>query len=470
PLPLETLGKDGTDLAPVRVAAHPDGTVYAIYIAVRGPDIDSFNQTLDAVVVRDDNGAVGAKQFKDLKTGMDAGHVIKADITVPVNPGVPALGSERLGGGGLSIAIDPNNSSRVYAVYSDMPNGQKPYTLHVLRSDNRGVTWTPDLLTVPNAINPALAVNTMGTVGLLYQQFTATKQWETHFRRSFNQGGVWPDVLLASFTDGTPPMVGLPYLGDYAHLQAVGQVFYGVFSSANIPDQAHLPSGFKFLRNIDPATHTLRNQTNTGTVPVSIDPFFFFFTDQLAWDDFYVRDWTSSPASGDNGVQPSTNPVFYQTSDVWNRRSIDPGTFPNDQPDNEDAGNGDLAKGDNWAFTRVRRNTSGSAATVTARFLVSKFGVGSPYVDSTQPDADASFPDPDPTLSYAAGEILPKTTVPYHWHLNQVASKHLCMAVEIKTPADPFIGKSLRGSAPGWPTDLIILNDNNRAQRNMFLT
>src|SRR6185369_15160910 len=117
--------------------------------------------------------------------------------------------------------------------------------------------------------------------------------------------------------------------------------------------------------------------------------------------DFYVRDWTDSASSGDTGLEPSTHPVFYQTSDVWNRRGTLPGTpFVNDQPANEPAGNGDLDIGDNWTFARIRRNSSGSAETVTAHFLVSKFGTGSNYVDATSMDPDVTLSGPDPTVSF----------------------------------------------------------------------
>jgi hypothetical protein len=43
--------------------------------------------------------------------------------------------------------------------------------------------------------------------------------------------------------------------------------------------------------------------------------------------------------------------------------------------------------------------------------------------------------------------------------------------VEISTPNDPIVAPSLLGRAPGWPTtDLAVLNDNNKAQRNMGLS
>jgi hypothetical protein len=78
---------------------------------------------------------------------------------------------------------------------------------------------------------------------------------------------------------------------------------------------------------------------------------------------------------------------------------------------------------------------------------------------------------PDPTVVFTAAELGPKTTIPLHWHLNPIASSHLCVAVEISTPADPYLNVSLHGRAPGWPTqDIEIVDDNNKAQRNMGLS
>ncbi len=109
--------------------------------------------------------------------------------------------------------------------------------------------------------------------------------------------------------------------------------------------------------------------------------------------------------------------------------------------------------------------------TVTAHFLVSKFGTGSNYKDATVADPDLFFPDPDPTLTFTAADLGPFTTAAWHWHLNAIASTHLCLAVEISAPGDPFVAPSLLGSAPGWPTtDLRVIFDNNKAQRNLSLS
>ena len=108
---------------------------------------------------------------------------------------------------------------------------------------------------------------------------------------------------------------------------------------------------------------------------------------------------------------------------------------------------------------------------MTAHFLVSKLGTGSNYVDASSADPDVTFPDPDPVVTFAAADVGPAIAGPFPWHLNPVSSTHLCAAVEISAPGDPFVGTSLRGRAPGRPdTDLEIVDDNNKAQRNMGLS
>lgn len=214
---------------------------------------------------------------------------------------------------------------------------------------------------------------------------------------------------------------------------------------------------------------------SSATAPPGLPPAagLTIYSSVLAASDFYVRDWTDSAVSGDDGAEPSTHPAFYVTSDVWNRRGTAPGPFVDDQPQNEDAGNGAGSIGDNWAFARIRRNAaplSGSSA-VTAHFLVSKLGTGSNYVDAGSADPDVVFLDPDPTVSFAAGALGPTITTAYHWHLSPVVSTHLCLAVEIASVGDPYEPPSLVGSAPGWPaTDMRVLADNNKAQRNMGLS
>jgi hypothetical protein len=467
----------GQDAPSVRPTWHYDGTVYAAFFRWTSivPDPitpNKYAMTSDVVVVRDDAWASGANPFTALvDPDTFAGKRVVTGINIPFDNN-PSFGQERRGSS-LSIAVDPRDSSRVYLAWAD--GTSTTYNLHVRRSDNRGVTWTGDLLTINGATNPTLAVNTNGKVGFLYQQLTgsgATARWETHLQRSANLGGTWTDMTLARPLANSPTAVFLPYLGDYVHLQAVGKDFYGIFSASNKPDPANFPQGVTYQRNVDWTAQTLRNLANTGTVAVSIDPFFFKVVELSPADDFYVRDWTDNPTSGDTGLEPSTHPVFYTTSDVWNRRGTLPGTFVNDQPPSEPAGNGAGIIGDNWAFARIRRNAvSVGNQTVTAHFLVSKFGTGSSYVDNSLIDPDVTLPGPDPTVTFLAAELGPKITPAYYWHLNAITGNHLCLAVEISTPTDPYVAPSLRGYTPGWPvTDLRVLLDNNKAQRNLGLS
>jgi hypothetical protein len=450
------------DAPPVRPAAHPDGTVYAALCAPRSTS-GSSTLVCDIVVVRDDNWASGATPFGNLTDGSDglAGRLVRTGRNVPW---FTFMGQERLGPN-IAIAVDPRNSSTVYLAWADLTSGSST-TLHVIRSTNRGVDWsTADLRTVTNATNVGLAVNSRGKVGLLYQQLAGTgssQRWVTHLELTTNDWATAAtDFTLATVPAGTPAAAFDPYIGDYANLVAVGKDFYGIFSANNTPNNANFPNGVTYQRNANFGTQTLFAANGTTVVPASIDPFFVRFTEVVAHSDFYVRDWTDSPTSGDNGAEPSTHPVFYLTSDVWNRRKNAPGGFnANDQPQNEYPKMGPANAGRNFGFCRIRRNAGGAAATVTAHFLVSPFGTGSPYQN-----ADTN---PDVACAFASGDLV-KTAPGYEWHIGPTMTDHLCFAVEITGPADPVAPPGLLGHAPGWPTtDLMVLNDNNTAQRNMY--
>ncbi len=109
------------------------------------------------------------------------------------------------------------------------------------------------------------------------------------------------------------------------------------------------PNGVTYQRNANFTTNTLLDTDNTTPVAISIDPFFVRVLELPPESDFYVRDWTSSPTNRDTGLEPSTNPVFYINSDVWNRRSNAPGGFnANDQPQSQDPQM--ISLGDNFAF------------------------------------------------------------------------------------------------------------------------
>ena len=455
---------------------HRSGVVYAAFFGWR--TFASPNIT-DIVVCRDDSWGQTAPTFRALTDPGDGKSGFRVATGVSVAALGTTLGTQRVGSN-LTLAVDPRNSQRAYVAWCDgLATTASPYTLRVRRTDNGGQSWTPDLFTVGNATNPGLAVNTQGTVGLLYQQLatvSGTARWRTHLARSTDHfATVAANTTLADVVDSSAGAQLTVIIGDYANLVAVGKDFHGAFSAQNAPVNANFPAGVTYLRNADFGTGVLHAVDNVTPVAASVDPFYVHVQTVEPKDDFFVRDWTDSASSGDDGSEPSIKPVFYATSDVWNRRGTLPGAFPNDQPTNEDAGNGVGNVGDNWLFARVRRRAAAAAGapdvTVNAHFLVSKLGTGSNYEDATDGDPDVTLSGTDPTLVFAAADTGPKTTDAFAWHLNPIASTHLCVAVQISTPTDPIVFPSLHGRAPGWPTtDLDVVDDNNKAQRNMGLS
>jgi hypothetical protein len=147
----------------------------------------------------------------------------------------------------------------------------------VLRSNDRGLTWSAELKRVNNALNPALAINSEGKVGLLYQQLSGigpAQQWLTKFETTIN-GSTWTAITLAQTPANDPRKQFDPYLGDYDHLQAIGKTFYGIFSASNLPRKSNFPCGVTYQRNADWQSNTLLDVDKITPVHVSIDPFFF---------------------------------------------------------------------------------------------------------------------------------------------------------------------------------------------------
>ena len=265
-----TVGQDGP---PVRVALHRDGTVYAAFqrwVTASGPNV-----TLDVVVTRDDNWGTGANPFSALVDQGDgtAGKRVATGRFVRFNA---TMGQERLGAD-LAIAVDPTSSKIVWLAWCDRVGGASgtDWTVHVRRSTDRGATWSADVRTITNAKNPALAISSTGTVGLAYQQFTASR-WVTQLELTPN---AWATpatrLVLHTAPAGTPARRFLPYLGDYIRLLSVGPDLYGVFSGNNTPDTANFPSGVTYQRGADWGTRRLLAMDGVTPVATSIDPFFF---------------------------------------------------------------------------------------------------------------------------------------------------------------------------------------------------
>ena len=263
-----TAGQNGPQIRPV---VHRDGTVYAVFYGWRSVDITN-RVTADVVVVRDDNRKAGANPYTDLVDNSDGIAGVRAiqGITFTI---FSELGQQRLIGN-PSIAVDPRNSSTVYLAWADEQTSVS--TLHIRRSTDRGSTWDSDLRTIANATNPALAINSIGKVGLLYQRLTGTagnQRWETHLEQT-TDGSTWHDSVLASTPAAAPVPQFQLYLGDYIYLMAVGRTFYGISSASNSPNRANFPNGVRYQRNVDFANNRLLGIDRSTPVASSIDAFF----------------------------------------------------------------------------------------------------------------------------------------------------------------------------------------------------
>jgi hypothetical protein len=297
----QTQGRDGP---PVRIALHPDGTVYAAFQPWKRASRSVFpDVSFDVVVLRDDAWAGGASPFSDLTEGSGP-----SGIGATVTGGGfmrfgDIMGQERLGGD-LAIAVDPSNSSTVWVAYCDRTGGAAgtDWALFVARSTDRGRNWSTVRDVRPTAKNPALAVNSDGLVGLTYQEL-AGSQWVTRLELSSDAWATTPTThVLHQSPSNTPPAVPgrLPYLGDYIRLLTVGRHFYGVFSGNNTPDIANFPSGVSYQRLADWTNRVLLNVDGVTPVTISIDPFFF------EWSPLrpIPRGGVSGPPVRGTGIQP----------------------------------------------------------------------------------------------------------------------------------------------------------------------
>jgi hypothetical protein len=267
-------GNAGQNGPQVRPAVHANGTVYAAFYGWRAFDQTTRRVTADVVVVRDDQGGAGVPPFGALTDPTDGlgGRIVAAGIRFTWNA---AMGQQRLGGD-IAIAVNPQNSQDVYVAWADIqPAG---YTLHLRRSTNGGATWSPnDLRTIARATNPALAINSQGTVCFLYQRLVGTgagEHWRTVIERSA-LGANWLTSILADVPATSPAPQFQPYIGDYVGLTAVGSDFFGIFSANNTPDMSHFPNGVRYQRNADFQQRRLLDVDGISAVTASIDPFFF---------------------------------------------------------------------------------------------------------------------------------------------------------------------------------------------------
>ncbi|MBV9547109.1 MAG: hypothetical protein JOY61_22295 [Chloroflexi bacterium] len=266
-------GQDGPQ---IRIGVHSDGTVYAAHEC--WTSLTDADITFDVVVTRDDSWGSGQATFAALLDSTD--QLPGQRVATNRFARLELFGQQRLGCD-LAIAVDPTDSSTVWLAWCDRVGGSggTDWTLHVVRSTDRGQSWSDDVKTVTNAKNPALAVNSDRVAGLLYQQLTDDGRWTTTLELSSDAWGSEPTTLvLHSAPSATPAATNQPYLGDYVRMIAVGSDFYGVFSGSNAPNKANFPNDVSYQRNANWATHTLLNTDNLTPVRVSIDPFFFHWS------------------------------------------------------------------------------------------------------------------------------------------------------------------------------------------------
>jgi hypothetical protein len=291
PIPVETRKIFGKNYA-IRVAAHSSGTVYALFYSPRKSNPKSPFVIEDVVVVRDDSAGASRAPFTALRDlpvktapnpcnardSLPGFRVARcAIVPYPDFNDVKSFGNERRVSANLSITVDPANASNVWVSWADSIDANH-YTLHVRRSVDAGQSWSKDLLTIPNATNPALAIASGGNAGFLFQQLPGTgpgKRWVTRLFTSADGFKTRRSYTLATVPSNVPQPVIQPYIGDYIELRAVGQSFYGVFSAANTPDTLNFPNGVTFNRNADFTRRLLLNAHGGTTIGVSIDPFFF---------------------------------------------------------------------------------------------------------------------------------------------------------------------------------------------------
>ena len=271
-------GPSQFSLPPTRIAIHQDGTIYAAFMHCTRRYGDGRNYDFDVVVRRDDNWGSGANPFTALaEPGAKTPGVRAAASNFARFADI--VGQERVGAD-LAIAVHPGDSSTVYIAWCDRPGGVSGtgWRLNVAVSTDRGNQWSIVREIVPVGKNPALAITNDGRVGLAYQELTGGN-WVTRLEVTSNVWNTPAETKVLHQAPSTTPVAnGVPYIGDYMRLLAVGNDLYGVFSGNNTPTLANFPNGVRYQRSANFVTGVLLNTDGITPVPVSIDPFFFHWS------------------------------------------------------------------------------------------------------------------------------------------------------------------------------------------------
>jgi hypothetical protein len=282
----------GQDGPAVRVAVN-GSRVYAVFDRWTSTVQNSANGSRfnsDLVVVRSDNG--GADSFTALGPG-GIGVTAATHIAVFANTQntVLTLGQERIAGGDLAIAVDPNNANHVVVAYTDAPgaNGAGIIQLVVTESFDGGTTWASKFTTSSSIRSgqPGVAILANGAIGLLFNSYApamgdpATGTLSQHLVTTTDDFATTNDVTLASQSNTTPTSQFQPYLGDFFDLTGIGNTFYGIFSASNADDGTNASfTNVSFNRRFTgtPGTSSFQlTDANGNAVAPSIDPFFFSY-------------------------------------------------------------------------------------------------------------------------------------------------------------------------------------------------
>ncbi len=289
----QVLGGPGQDAPAVRLAVN-GSTVYAAFVRwerVLDSSAAGFRYVSQVVVVRSDYG--GTDSF----TALGAGG-IGSDVAPTISPfshtdnSSLTLGQERTGSD-LAIAVAPNNANRLVVAYEDAPGVQNSGQLQLVVSESSdgGATWSTKFTTSSSTRSgePALAILTDGTIGLLYNSYTpggttpdADGTLSQHLLQTADDFATTSDSVLAAESNATPVSVFDPYVGDFFDLEGLGNTFYGIFSASNADNGTNATfSNITFQRHFTgtPGTATFQLTDGSGNpVAASIDPFFFTAT------------------------------------------------------------------------------------------------------------------------------------------------------------------------------------------------
>jgi hypothetical protein len=267
----------------VRVAVNGD-KVYAVFNRWVSQVEDSANGQryfTQLVVVRSDDA--GADQFDALGSGVTVPHI---DAFADKENTSLTLGQERAGGG-LAIAVDPNNVDHVVVAYTDAPgpNGAGILQLVVIESTDGGKSWTLEFTTPQSSRSdqPGLTILANGAIGLLYNNYDPeTDELSQHLLTTTDDFATTNDVTLATESNKIPASQGDPYVGDFFDLTGIGNTFYGIFSASNADDGKNASFTnvtFNRLFTGTPGESDFElTDANKDEVDTSIDPFFFSYS------------------------------------------------------------------------------------------------------------------------------------------------------------------------------------------------